>query len=122
MEKHLFVIDDSNIVLKTISGYLEGSEYTVHCFDNAEDALGKMESVSPHIIILDYFMPNMNGDTFMIKVSERLLHYHDWQVFLLSSHEFSKEEIMSMLTLGITKVFQKPIDKEELLKAIEQEF
>ncbi len=121
MEKHLFVIDDSKIVLKTITGYLEGSNYKVHAFDNAEEALDKMENVSPHIIILDYFMPNMNGDTFMIKVSERLLHFHDWRVFLLSSHDFTQEEKMSMLTLGITQVFKKPIDKEALLKAIEEE-
>ncbi len=118
MEKHLFILDDSQTVISTLEGYLEGSGYTVHSFKDPSAALDAMKTISPHIIILDYFMPDMNGDEFMIKVSERLLHYHDWQVFLLSSNDFNEEEKMSMLTLGITKVFKKPIEKEALLEAI----
>jgi len=65
-------------------------------------------------------MPEMTGAEFMVIVSERLLHNPNWQVYLVSSHEFEEEELASMLTLGITKVFKKPLNREKVFKAIEQ--
>ncbi len=120
MNKHIFIVDDSQTVLKTTAKYLEETDFTVHTFDNANDALDAMETTSPHFILLDYFMPEMNGDVFMVKVSERLLHYHDWQVLLISSHDFSAEEKLSMMTLGIAHIFKKPMDKTELLKVLNE--
>ncbi len=118
MNKHVFIVDDSQTVLKTTTKFLEDTDFIVHVFDNANDALEAMKTTSPHFILLDYFMPEMNGDVFMVKVSERLLHYHDWQVLLISSHDFSSEEKLSMMTLGITHIFKKPMDKTELLNVL----
>ena len=120
-KKHLFIVDDSPTVLKTTSKFLENTDFEVHCFNSAVAALDTMSNISPHIILLDYMMPDMNGDEFMIKVSERLLHFHDWKVFLISSKDFTAEEQFSMQTLGIAKVFKKPIAKDKLLTAISAE-
>ena len=118
--KIIYVIDDSETVLKKTKSFLKDTDYEVYYFTNPMEALDKMKDVSPHLILLDYFMNEMNGDEFMIKVSERLLHYHDWQVYLISSHKFTQEEQLSMLTLGITEVLEKPLERDKLLNAIDK--
>jgi CheY-like chemotaxis protein len=116
--KNVFIIDDNQVDLKVLENFIGETGYQIHTFSSPLDALEKMSTVSPHLIILDYLMPEMNGDKFMIKVSERLLHNKDCQVYLVTSKVFSEEEKLSMLTLGITKIFEKPVDKEKLLSAI----
>lgn len=114
----IFIIDDNNSDLTLTKSYLENLGHNLFTFTSATEALDKMKEISPHLIILDYLMPEMNGDKFMIKVSERLLHDHDWQVYLVTSKQFSHEQKLSMLTLGITHIFEKPLQKEPLLEAI----
>ncbi len=116
--KNVFIVDDSQVVLKTNAALFRGRDFNVKTFSNPNEALEQMTINPPEIILLDYFMPEMNGSTFMVKVSERLLNNHDWQVFLVTSHEFSEEEKASMLTLGITHIFEKPLKKADLDKAL----
>ena len=116
--KTIFIIDDNQVDLKTLKSYVNQTGYQIYSFASPVEALDKMSNVSPDLIILDYLMPEMNGDEFMIKISERLLQNNDWQVYLVTSKYFDQEEKLSMLTLGITQIFEKPIKKSDLLKSI----
>lgn len=117
---NIFVIDDSVTVIKTVEKHLKELEAKIHTFTDAKSALAELSNIQPDLILLDYFMPEMNGAEFMIKVSEKLLNNHNWEVFLISSHGFTDEELFSMQTLGITKIFKKPVPKDELLLAIDE--
>ena len=116
--KTIFIINDNQVDLKTLKSYVNQTGYQIYSFASPVEALDKMSNVSPDLIILDYLMPEMNGDEFMIKISERLLQNNDWQVYLVTSKYFDQEEKLSMLTLGITQIFEKPIKKSDLLKSI----
>lgn len=118
--KNLFIVEDSPIALKSIERLLKNCPFKVHSFSDPILALESLSTISPDIILLDYFMPEMTGAEFMVKVSERLLHNPNWQVYLISGHQFEEEDLASMLTLGITKIFKKPLNKNELLEAISQ--
>lgn len=115
--KNVFIIDDSKTIIKSTKKLLSEFDFKVHSFTNPKEALEKAQEIAPELILLDYFMPEMNGATFMIKVSEKLLN-NDWQVFLISSHDFTQEEQLSMLTLGITHIFSKPLQREQFIEAI----
>ena len=116
---NLFIVDNCEVMLKTTSLKFKDQDFKVHTYSNPEEALNAMETTLPEIILLDYFMPEMTGAEFMVKVSERLLQNPNWQVYLITSKDFDEEEQVSMLTLGITKVFKKPVNQEALLAAIE---
>jgi CheY-like chemotaxis protein len=86
-------------------------------FSNPVDALESLLNHNPSLIVLDYTMKEINAAQFMIKVSERLLH-GQWQVYLVTSEDFSEGEKLSMLTLGITHIFKKPLEKVLIQKAL----
>ena len=65
-------------------------------------------------------MPQMNGAEFMVEVSERWINNHHWQVYLTTSKKFTDEEKLSMMTLGITHVFEKPLKKSDIKNALEE--
>lgn len=117
--KNVFIVDDNQMDLDIVKNYLSSGNYNIFSFTDANEALAKMEEISPDLIVLDYIMPTMNGDTFMVKVSERLLHNHNWQVYLVTGKQFDKEEELSMLTLGITHIFDKPLKKDLFLKTVD---
>ena len=116
--KNLFIVDDSPMVIKQVTGLLKKYDFNVHTFTNPAEALESMTKTPPEIIILDYFMPEMSGETFMVKVSERLLNSGDWQVFLVSSHDFDHNDELAMQTLGITRIFKKPLNQSLLDQAL----
>jgi|SaaInlStandDraft_5_1057022.scaffolds.fasta_scaffold195912_2 DNA-binding response OmpR family regulator len=116
--KNVIVVDDSKTVLKTMAKLLSSYDFKTYFYDDPSKALAEMKDITPDLILLDYFMPAMSGSQFMIKASEELVH-SNWQVFLVSSNKFSEEERASMLTLGITHVFEKPLNKKEFDEAIQ---
>ncbi len=117
---NIFVIDNDESALKVVESFLKDFPFNIELFTNPNEALDKLESVGPDLIFLDYFMPEMLGSEFMVKVSERLLHNNNWEVYLITSKEFNEEEKMSLLTLGITQIFSKPLKKESLISAINE--
>lgn len=116
---NVFIVDNSKPEIVVAERMLSKQDFAVHSFTDPEKALDAMGETSPEIILLDYFMPSMTGADFMVKVSERLLSNPNWQVYLVSSKDFEEEERVSMLTLGITKIFQKPLNRDELFKELD---
>ena len=116
--KNVIIVEDSEIDRKRLEELLKHYDFKVHSFDHPKDALDAISSIQPELVLLDFIMPQMNGATFMVQLSERLTHNPNWQVFLVTSAQFDEEESASMLTLGITKIIEKPISKEVLNNAI----
>lgn len=114
------IVESSKRDLQMFQSYLKDTDYEAFYFESAEEALDQIAEIGPNLIILNYMMTEMTGNDFMIILSERLLHVNDWQVFIMSANQLSEEDKTSMLTLGITHVFKKPISKNELLSSIDQ--
>ena len=72
MEKHknklILVIDDEPDLREMIQYQLQKSGFEVHTAINGADALKKLESLNPHLIILDMNMPEMGGKEFFKKI------------------------------------------------------
>lgn len=113
----IFTIDDSPMFQKVIGKSLADFDVEINYFTNPEEALGKVKDLSPDLILLDFTMPEFNGDEFMIKFSENLL-FGEVSTFLVSSNQFSDDQSFGLKTLGIEKVFPKPFDDGEFQKAV----
>ena len=57
---NIFVIDDSITVIKTVEKHLKELDVNVHSFTDAKTALAELTNIQPDLILLDYFMPEMN--------------------------------------------------------------
>lgn len=87
-KKLVFLIEDDAILSKVIAMEIaEKCKVKIECFTTAEAALDRLHDI-PDVIIVDYFLPGMNGGEFL-----KLLKYEaaPWEVIAISSQPQIKE-------------------------------
>ena len=62
---NVVVIDDGEEVLRSVKNCLEFEDMNVECFLNPEEGLEYLKNNRPDVLLLDFFMPQMNGDEFV---------------------------------------------------------
>ncbi len=70
-EKTILLVDDEEHLRVTVSDFLSFQGYAVELACNGEEALKKLDSVSPDLIILDISMPGIGGMGFLQRLSRR---------------------------------------------------
>ena len=118
----ILVIDDDRAVLATIKVLLERAAHAVEAVDNSRDGLQLIETRSFDLLIVDIFMPGMDGFETM-----RLVHQSrpDMPVIVISGQQFSfasdrPPDFLYMATkLGAISSLQKPFKPAQLLAAVD---
>jgi len=64
-QKRVLLVEDDEGVLLLLSEILEGCGYRVLPFFNPIDALAEVRHAPPDLIILDWYLPFMNGKDFL---------------------------------------------------------
>ena len=127
--KKILVVDDNQLVLKSLSLTLSARGYDVSVAESGADALAHLRQEKPDLILLDLDFPpdvaNIGGaltDGFLIiDWARRMCDAENIPVIIISSTAPEKYRARAA-TFGILTFFQKPIKKEELLAAIEKSF
>ena len=114
MARSILVIDDEKSILKTIEGILTDEGFEIHCETSAISALKKIDEMMPDLVILDIWMPDMNGIDALVKFKQE---YPYIQVIMMSGHA-DIETAVKATKLGAYDFIQKPLTIEELLLAI----
>lgn len=68
-KRKLMLVDDDPSLLDTLGDFLRFEGYEVVCASSGEDALVKMRSSQPDLIILDMGMPGMGGVGFLDRIT-----------------------------------------------------
>lgn len=68
-KRKLLLVDDDPSLLETLGDFLTFEGYEVLCAVSGEDALVKMRSFQPDLIILDMGMPGMGGIGFLDRIT-----------------------------------------------------
>jgi two-component system chemotaxis response regulator CheY len=112
----VMLIDDSRTILMSLSAILTRNGFTVQTASDGRDALTKLATAKPDLIISDLNMPNMDGIAF-IKEVRKDLSMRSTPILMLSteSEEAKRQEAKSA---GATGWLVKPIGAESLLKVI----
>lgn len=115
-QKLLLIDDDPNLVL-LVKDYLEYRGYEVMTAENGYDALQVLATETPHMVICDVMMPEMDGYTFVKHIRSdpqtSLL-----PVLFLSAKGQSQDRIRGLNT-GADVYMVKPFEPEELVAQIE---
>lgn len=112
-----FVIDDDEVFGSFFCKMLQKMDVEPWYFSGPSKALDSVEEINPDIIFLDFKMPEMDGDKFMVKYSERRL-FTERRVFLVTSLEEVIENLDLYRSLGIENALKKPVSPEALEKII----
>jgi len=117
----ILVIDDDRAVLSTIKLLLERAAHSVEAVDNSQAGLRLLETQRFDLLIVDIFMPGMDGFETM-----RLVHQSrpEMPVIVISGQQFHSAsepgpDFLYMATkLGAVSSLQKPFRPRELLAAV----
>ncbi|MBS3899085.1 MAG: response regulator [Dethiobacter sp.] len=115
--KILLVEDEKNIVLG-VTICLRSAGLDVAVAEDGADALRKLETDKPDLVLLDLVMPKLNGlDALQaMKANETT---RDIPVIVLSARA-QEEDIQRAMELGAADYMAKPFRPEELLAVIRQ--
>jgi len=115
----ILVVDDSPVMIKTISSVLEG-DYNVQGIVDPLLVEEFLEKMIPELFILDYKMPKLNGFELVPKIRKFADHAKTPIIFLTSMG--TADNISTALSLGacdfIVKPFQPEILREKVAKHI----
>ena len=118
MERHknkiILVIDDEPDLREMIQYQLQKSGFEVHTAINGADALKKLKTIKPHLIILDMNMPEMGGKEFFKKICDKN-DTPQYPILVLTA-AVSIESLFQ--DFNVNGYVAKPFTIEELMRAV----
>ena len=117
MEKHrLMVVDDSKFMAMVLANLLKKNGYNVKYYLSASDALKDLEDFSPHMILSDYMMPDIDGFEFcrIIKNNEKT---KDIKFILITALD-SVDAKVKCFDVGADDYIVKPFNNQEVLARV----
>ncbi|MCK4311831.1 MAG: sigma-54-dependent Fis family transcriptional regulator [Candidatus Cloacimonetes bacterium] len=115
MEKILIVDDEDNIRF-ILSELLEKAGYQTIQAENGNQALVEFENFYPELVLLDYKLPDMNGNQILDKMKEI---NSSVIVIMLTAFGDIKKAVESM-KLGAFDYLTKPFNNEEILLVVQK--
>ncbi len=113
---NILVIEDDEIVAKTIERCLRGGEYRVQLANTGVAGLRAARRKIPDLVILDVIMPGMDGYTVCKEMREDAL-LKDVPVLFLTA-KIKVEDTIVGLSVGADDYLGKPFNVDELLLRI----
>jgi CheY-like chemotaxis protein/HPt (histidine-containing phosphotransfer) domain-containing protein len=112
----VLIVDDVSKNLQVVGSILDDAGYSTTFAPSGRQALERVETASPDLILLDLMMPEMDG----LQVCEHLKAEPKWQeipiIFLTASHE--KEHLLLAFEKGAVDYVTKPFNSAELLARV----
>ena len=116
MRKKILIVDDEKSLLESLEMFLSEKGYEVDCAMTAAEALQKNNSFRPDAVILDIRLPDMDGLEVLRQL--RLKVKKNNVIIITAFHDM--DTTIKAMKLGACEYIPKPIDIEELEKAIER--
>ena len=111
----ILVVDDNASMLRSIKGILE-ADYNVVLANSGEKAFKQLKRCTPHLILLDYQMPKMDGAEVMRRLKDSPVTASIPVLFLSGVND--KDQIKTALSLEPYGYLLKPVSKVKLLETI----
>jgi DNA-binding NarL/FixJ family response regulator len=115
MEK-LLVIEDELILRENLKELLTIHGYEVATANDGEEGLHAIKAMNPDLVICDIRMPKLNGYELFEEVKNMP---ESFMPFLFLSAKVEQEDIRKGMNLGADDYLTKPVNKTDLLTAVE---
>ena len=111
---HILLVDDEQAITSNLSAFLNRSGFETSIAENGEQALSRVESSPPDLIVLDVLMPKVDGR----EVLRHLRQAGDWTPVILLTQVGEASERAMALEEGADDYLNKPFDPHELVARI----
>jgi DNA-binding response OmpR family regulator len=114
--KTVLVVDDSVALLDSLTAAFEEAGYDVATAVDGEEVFRKMATTDPDALLLDIYMPKINGAEVCRLVKS---HPHWKKTFLvLMSVRVSEQEMETYKRIGADEILRKPFDPAVAVEAV----
>ena len=114
MDQTILIIDDEKDIRTALSGILEDEGYQVLCAESGATGIECARQESPDLILLDIWMPGMDGLATLEKLKVVMPHV---TVIMISGHG-TIETAVRATKLGAFDFIEKPLSLEKVLISV----
>ncbi|MFH1991496.1 MAG: sigma-54 dependent transcriptional regulator [Pseudomonadota bacterium] len=110
----ILIVDDEPSILKSLSGLLSDEGFEVQTAANGYEALKIIDSESPDLVLLDIWMPGIDGIETLKEIKTNNPYI---QVIIISGHG-TIETAVKATKIGAFDLIEKPLSIEKVIVAI----
>ncbi len=111
----IMIVDDEKDIRDVLGGVLGDDGYDVVSADSAEAALRLLSEARPDVVLLDIWLPGMDGITALKEIKKIDT---DVEVIMISGHA-SIDTAVQATKLGAYDFFEKPLSLDKVLITVE---
>lgn len=106
----ILLAEDNLMILKTLEFRLKKDGYNTHSVENGQDAIEKLKTLKPDLVVTDLMMPFVTGMEVLFYLKK---HMPDVPVIILSAAG-QEHTVNEAFTLGADDFMTKPFSPAEL--------
>jgi len=116
MNNKIMIIDDEADTLVLLKRFLEERGFEVQCFRTGKEGLDEVKNFNPHLILLDWRMPEIDGmEVFgRLRLDQETAHI---PVMFITARTMMGD-IEKAMEIGVDDYICKPLELETLLHRI----
>jgi len=111
--KTILVVDDSPDVRLILSLILDEAGYDIETADDGDDALAKLETVRPDVLLVDIMMPGLDGFDLVLAIRD-MPGWRDVPIVAMSA----KFTLMNPRRQAFQAYVPKPFSPDRLLRTL----
>lgn len=115
-KKTVLIVDDSAALLDSLSGAFEEAGYGVVTAGDGEEVFRKLAQANPDALVLDVYMPKLNGAD-VCRLVKANPHWRRTFLVLMSGR-ISEKEMDTYRRIGADEVLRKPFDPEAAVASV----
>ena len=116
MARNILIVDDETSILQTLEGILTDEGFETVSSESGTRALEMIEEVMPDLVLLDIWMPGMDGIQTLTKIK---VSWPNLPVIMMSGHG-SIETAVKATKVGAYDFIEKPLSLEKLLLSVKK--
>ncbi len=110
----VLIVDDEQSIVQSLSGLLSDEGFEVSTAVNGYEALNVIDSESPDVVLLDIWMPGIDGIETLKEIKKYNPHI---QVIIITGHG-TIETAVKATKLGAFDLVEKPLSIDKIILAI----
>ena len=114
MPKKILIVDDDGSVLNLLRVFLTEKGFEAHTAQDGLDAIEKLKTVTPDLILLDVIMPKLDGYGFVREIKKNP-KFRQIPIVVLTAREMMRDVFIQE---GVQHFVVKPYNPEELFGII----
>ena len=115
MSPTILIVDDENSIVQALSGLLSDEGFSVLAASNGYEALQQIHTASPDLVLLDIWMPGMDGIETLKAIKKESPYL---QVIMITGHG-TIETAVQATKLGAYDFIEKPLTFDKVVVAIQ---